>query len=958
MFKSKKDTPSDAQVKFTKKDANLLPKLTLAFFNRPRLTAILWLAITLFGIASYTTLLKREGFPAINFPVASVSGTYIVNNASKVDSQIVKPVSDLAMKQPGVKSAQGQSFDNFFTIFVQYDEGTNAQNATDNLQKAVKEQLKLPASANVSYTVPQFGVTGGAVKEIDLAISLYNKDTQTDTAGLTKQAEVYAQQLKQKNLSLVKEVSVQSPFEKATNPLTGKEQTVQKTFDRYGQRAEDKNSFYNSVIIAVSAKDGADVIKLDDQVRTAVNEINTQQPSGYTGTISASFAPDIKKNIGELQRVLLEGLLAVLIVGSIVIAIRASFITVISMITVLSATLGVLYLLGYTLNVITLFAIILSLSLIVDDTIIMVEAIDAQRKKQKDPKKAIEEATRKVSRAMIAATSTAALSFAPLIFVGGILGSFIRAIPITIITALAISLIVALVFIPLFAKYLLLGKKQMGEGHVKEVAAGFESGIASFISRPMLWAKGSTKKLVGVGLSAVLVGTLFIVAAGAIGKNVVFNIFPPSKDANAMQVSLSFAPGTDITKAQLVADKANKIVGDTLGPNFETASYYGVADAQKAPLNIKLISYDKRKETSKQLMAQLTKNFVGFQGARVAISQVDAGPPASAFTVRIESDNREASFKLAADIAKFLDNRELTRPSGEKAQVIDVNVSNPGSFARKDGVLGISVTAGFNGDDTTTLVNLTKTEVQKEFTNEKVKSYGLSGDALVYDFGQEDDNQKSFATLAIAFPALLFVIYLLLALQFKSLLQPLLIFMAIPFSLFGITLGLYLTDNPFSFFAMLGFFALIGLSIKNTILLTDYANQARRAGMGAVDSAHEALAERFRPLIATSLTAVFSLIPLALTSPFWEGLAVVLIFGLLSSTFLVITIFPYYYLGAEYLRININRKQAFTWIISTAVIAGLVGKFVNLALVGLVVLVAIVFGLVYLIKKSSKPKLA
>ena len=180
-------------------------------------------------------------------------------------------------------------------------------------------------------------------------------------------------------------------------------------------------------------------------------------------------------------------MIAVLIIGSLVIAVRASLITVVSMLTVLGATLAFLFLLGYSLNVITLFAIILSLSLIVDDTIIMVEAIDAQRKRQKNAKKAVEEATKKVSRAMIAATTTAALSFAPLVFVGGILGSFIRTIPITIIAALVISLIVALVFIPLFAKFVLLGKKQMGEENVKEVGAGIEAKIARFISQPMLF---------------------------------------------------------------------------------------------------------------------------------------------------------------------------------------------------------------------------------------------------------------------------------------------------------------------------------------------------------------------------------------------------------------------------------------------------------------------------------------
>src|SRR5690606_5787693 len=118
-------------------------------------------------------------------------------------------------------------------------------------------------------------------------------------------------------------------------------------------------------------------------------------------------------------------------------------------------------------------------------------------------------------------------------------------------------------------------------------------------------------------------------------------------------------------------------------------------------------------------------------------------------------------------------------------------------------------------------------------------------------------------------------------------------------------------------------FALIGLSIKNTILLTDYSNQARRAGMDAIDAAHAALGERFRPLIATSLTAVVSLIPLAITSPFWEGLTVVLIFGLLSSTFLVITVFPYYYLGSEFLRTRVSRKIGLAWIVLSIIAAAL-----------------------------------
>jgi multidrug efflux pump subunit AcrB len=259
---------------------------------------------------------------------------------------------------------------------------------------------------------------------------------------------------------------------------------------------------------------------------------------------------------------------------------------------------------------------------------------------------------------------------------------------------------------------------------------------------------------------------------------------------------------------------------------------------------------------------------------------------------------------------------------------------------RRDSHLYISVSSEFDGTDTSTLVILAEDAVKKEFSKDRLAGYGLSESVIKFDIGQEEENQDSFKTLLFAFPILLVAIYLLLSVQFRSLLQPVLIFMAIPFSLFGITAGLWLTDNAFSFFTMLGFFALIGLSIKNTILLTDYANQARRAGSNAIEAVAISLQERFRPLIATSLTAIVSLIPLYLSDPFWEGLTVTLMFGLLSSTFLVITVFPYYYLGGEYLRLRVRRRTFGLWLLLSG---GLSAVFVLLgqpALIPLAILLA------------------
>jgi multidrug efflux pump subunit AcrB len=672
--------------------------------------------------------------------------------------------------------------------------------------------------------------------------------------------------------------------------------------------------------------------------------------------VSATYADSIKDQIGGLQQSLLEGLIAVLIIGSLVIAIRASFITVLAMLTVLAITLGVLFVAGYTLNTITLFSLVLCLALIVDDTIIMVEAIDAQRRRLKDPTEAVHVATRKVSRAMVAATSTAVLSFAPLLFVSGILGGFIRAIPVTVIASLLTSLLVALFFIPLFARFLLLGKKQMGpKSHVKEPAAGIEAKIAQFIGKPMLWARGSTKKLFSVGIVAVVIGLGFVVAAGMLFQKVTFNIFPPSKDTNGLTLSLAFAPGTTIQQAEQVADRADAVVAKTLGGNFKDASYYTNTSSQQASATINLISFKDRDVTSPQLKEQLTDAFKGFKGAQVEVGQQDVGPPPGEFGVRVVTTNRQAAVKLANDVNDYLHNRTLTRVSGTKAHIVSTSVSDPGTYLRDDGKAYMEVTAKFDADDTSTLVGLAQDSVKKEFTAGKLASYGLPGSALDYDLGQEADNQDSFGALVKAFPILLGVIFLLLAIQFRSLLQPLLIFMAIPFSLFGITLGLYSTKNAFSFFTMLGFFALLGLSIKNTILLTDYANQLRRTGAGAVDAAVGALRERFRPLIATSATAVVSLIPLYRSDPFWEGLAIVLICGLLSSTFLVITVFPYYYLGAEYARMHVSRRAALTWLIGTIVIGiGLMKAGLNPALGMLLPAVVLVVILAVLGKRRKR----
>ena len=878
-----------------------LQKLSLFFFNRPRKTAILWLVVAVFGFASYSTLLKREGFPAVQTPFAIANGTYLANDPAKVDQDVAKPVSEYILSQSGIKSVAAASQANFYSIAIGFEEDVDARAKSSELKEGIKHSKMLPANATFALEPFKFGFTE---RGDDLTVSLHKKNQDASTAELTKKAKELAEFFRAKNISEVEAVSVLNPFESALNPQTGKTELAQKTFDRYGKRDGKENKFYNSVVIGFFARGGSDNIELDNKVQSAIDEaLSKPEFSGFSVAISASYAPEIKAQVNELQQVLLEALAAILIVGSVIIAIRASIITVVSLLSVLAATLGILYLLGYTLNTITLFSLILGLALIIDDIIIMVEALDAQRKRQKKAAQAVAVATKKVSRAMIAATFTAVLSFTPLIFVSGILGEFIRAIPITIIAALIISLLAALVFIPLFARFILLKKGQVGSNYVGSFTAGIEHHIAEIIARPMLAARKSKSKLAGVSVAAIIFSFIFIGASGYFFQKITFDIFPSAKDTNKLAATISYPENTNLKTAEKIAGGADKIIANKTGENLRQASYYGQANVHRAVLTIDITDYKERDIKSPELVSQLQAEFEDFAGANVQVAQIDAGPPPAEFSVRINSGkDRAEALELSNNIASFLANVKLERIDGSIAEVKSASAANSDVYNRADGKPYVAVTANFTDNDTTTLVTLAQKAVEKEFDAQRLNAYGLSPSDISFDFGQESENQESFKTLAIAFPLVLLAIYILLAFQFRSLIQPILIFMAIPFSLLGITLGLYLTDNAFSFFAMLGFFALIGLSIKNTILLTDFANQSRKAGLDPIDSIHGALAERFRPLVATSLTAIVSLIPLYLTSPFWESLTVVLIFGLLSSTLLVIVAFPYYYLAGEFAR--------------------------------------------------------
>jgi multidrug efflux pump subunit AcrB len=284
----------------------------------------------------------------------------------------------------------------------------------------------------------------------------------------------------------------------------------------------------------------------------------------------------------------------------------------------------------------------------------------------------------------------------------------------------------------------------------------------------------------------------------------------------------------------------------------------------------------------------------------VKFALISAAPPQDEFpfAMQIFSEDKNQLDTTAAKIHAFIEGKDI----GNGVKVSDVVYDQTGTITAIDGKRYISLKAKFTGEADTNSVLQVKDIIEKEFTTSKLKDLGLSGATLGFDFGGESENLQSFYSTIFAFVAALAILYGLLVFKFNSFLQPILVFLAIPLSFPLVFPGLYITNNSLSFFVMIGLIGLVGIVVNNTVMLVDFANQGRKSGLTIRKSIVNAVRLRFRPLVVTSLTTIAGLLPLALQDPVWESLAFTIIFGLISSTLLVLFIFPAFYAIVEKIR--------------------------------------------------------
>ncbi len=764
-----------------------------------------------------------------------------------------------------------------------------------------------------------------------------------------------------------------------------------------------------AISVALAKRAGANAVVVSEELSRRLEGLKSRLiPDDIQVTTTRDYGETANEKANELLFHL--GLATVSIVVLIAIAIgwREALVTLVVIPTTILLTLFAANLMGYTINRVSLFALIFSIGILVDDAIVVVENI-ARHWGMRDGRPRLQatiEAVAEVGNPTIVATLTVVAALLPMLFVSGLMGPYMAPIPANASAAMLFSFFVAMVVAP----WLMLRLAPKGDDVAAAHAAHTEGRLGSLYRRfatPVVSSKRSAWKfLLGVGVSTLLSMTLFVT------KSVTVKLLPfDNKSEIAVMVDLPEGASVEDTERVLFAsaDIARQMaevtsVQDYAGTpapfNFNglVRHYYLRERPELGELQVNLAAKGDRKRTSHEIALDLRQRLkaVGVpKGTSVKVVEVPPGPPVLA-TLLAEVYGPDAATrravtheikKIFADVPFIVDiddsigePRPRLRLSidqdkleffgveqrdvydtiqmlfsgvsigyshrGEDRNPIEISIglpkhglvwddalastpvpanTLPGSktvvelgqvvkasveqgspmIFRRDGRFADMVMAELAGRFEAPLYGMLDVDSRINthdwgaLPKPAISMHGQPADeahpTLLWD-GEWEITWVTFRDMGAAFGAAILGIYVLVVAQFKSFRLPLVILTPIPLTLIGILIGHWLLGAPFTATSMIGFIALAGIIVRNSILLVDFIRHSRGEGKSLRDVVLEAGAVRFKPILLTALAAMIGAATILL-DPIFQGLAISLLFGLASSTLLTVLVIPAIYIA-------------------------------------------------------------
>jgi len=715
----------------------------------------------------------------------------------------------------------------------------------------------------------------------------------------------------------------------------------------------------------ITRSKGAGEVDVADSVKLVLEKLKAEHPD-IEITEAFNFVDPVIENYEGSMKLLIEGaLLAVLVVWLFLRDGRATFVSAAALPLSAIPTFAAMYLMGFTLNVVTLLSMSLVVGILVDDAIVEIENIMRHLRMGKTPYQAAMEAADEIGLAVIATTFTLIAVFLPTAFMGGVPGKFFVQFGWTAAIAVFFSLVVARMLTPMMAAYIL---RPVIHDEPTPRWLGVYEGWATWCLKHRI--------LTLLGAAFFFVGSFMLVPLLPTG-------FVPPDDVSQTQIYVSLPPGATYAETLAAAEKARliaqdnqhvKLVYTAIGGGKAGSDPFapaGAAEVRKATLTLNLTPRSERSGISKQFIeGQLRDALTVIPGVQVKVGLASGN---AKYVLVLASENGP----LLADHARLVE-RDLRTIPGVGNITTTASLVRPELVIRPDfsrmadlGVTSAAIaetlriaTAG-DYDQGLAKLNLAQRQVpivvklppaartdlallerltvpgkhgpvmlsnvatvsigggpaeidrydrlrninfEIELNGEQlgeVESRALSLPSLSQlppgiiqtTVGDAEAMGELFASFALAMATGVLCIYIVLVLLFKDFVQPVTILAALVLSVPGAFLALFVTHTALSMPSMIGLIMLMGIATKNSILLIDYVVLARREhGLNRWDALIDACRKRARPIVMTTVAMGAGMMPIALgigTDPsFRAPMAIVVIGGLITSTFLSLLVIP------------------------------------------------------------------
>jgi len=729
--------------------------------------------------------------------------------------------------------------------------------------------------------------------------------------------------------------------------------------------------------LSISLKDGANIVQLGHEVDGVLEDFEATLPVGIRVTRLASQDLDVANNVSDFVSNVLQSVIIVVLVMLVFLGVRTGLVVATLVPSAIIVTLLLMNGFGVGLNQVTLAALIMSLGMLVDNAIVVVESILVRMSEGRRALDAAIESTRELMIPLLVSSLTTSAAFLAFFLAQSVMGEIMGPLFVVVTMALLSSWLLALTIVPMFAVAFVKIKQRKGDKDKTSLfdrgAAWYEEFLRSALRRPLI--------------PVVVVVVLFVLSV--LGFRSLPFVFMPDSERNLVTVDINFPLGTSIETTSNAVTTIEEFITDSLLVGGERTA--GIVDWSSfigkgpGPYDIGYAPGEQNSgyahmllNTShgddNQLVIDTLEDFCFHHvpEADFAIGRLGSGGGAAVpIQVRISGEDPAELFAIVDLIKERLlqipGTRNVADDWGQRIKkfYVDIDPARLGTAGVTHHDVAVSLNTVLSGasigefretDDTIPIVmresggqdisyddleslnvfsqssgrNVPLAQVamiRPQFQFPKILRRGLERTVTVecdlregvtaseitnqlrpwladiasdwkrgylYEFGGESESSSEALSSVIAkLPLAFFIILLLLVLQFNSLRKTVIILSTTPLGLIGVVVGLMATGTNFSFTAFLGVISLAGIIINNGIVLIDRIDQERGAGRDVLEAIVSASRSRFRPILLTTLTTSFGLIPLWLGGGvMWEPMAIGIIFGLLFATVITLLFVP------------------------------------------------------------------